>query len=64
MELAELKNSKKNSNQLDNVTDLYSAPSPPSYSYYKLNENTDIITSLRPNRKTPNSEGPNFLEFI
>ena len=39
---------KQNINQLENTTDPYSGPSTPSYSYYKLNENTDITgkTSL------------------
>ena len=32
--------------QLDNTTDPYSAPSPPSYSYEMLNENTDITSKI------------------
>ena len=33
---------KQNRKRLDNTTDPSSAPSTPSYSYDKLNENTDI----------------------
>ena len=33
---------KQNRKQLDNTNDLYSETSTPSYSYSKLNENTDI----------------------
>ena len=35
---------KQNRNRLDNVTDTSSEPSTPSYSYDKLNENTDITS--------------------
>ena len=35
---------KNNINQLDNTTYPSSAPSTPSYSYEKLNENTDITS--------------------
>ena len=42
MELSELVNPEKNRKQLENTTDTYSGASTPSYSYDKLNENTDI----------------------
>ena len=41
MELAELKNSKKNGKKLENTAKTSSEPSTPSYSYDKLNEYTD-----------------------
>ena len=46
MELAELKNLKKNRKQIDNTTYPSSALSTPSYSYDRLNENTDSNTTI------------------
>ena len=44
MELFELTNSGKIRKKIDNTTDTSLAPSTPSYSYNKLNENTDITS--------------------
>ena len=38
------KTGKQNRKKLDNTTDTSSAPSTPSYSYDKLNGNTDITS--------------------
>ena len=50
MELVDLTNSEKN--QRDNTTDLYLAPSTTSYSYGKLNKNTDITSKKSLTAKT------------
>ena len=48
----------KNRNRLDNTTDTYSEPSTASYSYNKLNENTDITS-----KKASNSESHSITIF-
>ena len=36
---------KQNRNRIENTTDTFSEPSPPSYSYNRLNKNTDSNTT-------------------
>ena len=52
IELAKLTNLGENRKRLDNTTDPYSAHSTHSYSYEKLNENTDITSKKSFNAET------------